>query len=212
MSPLLSLLVLSACSAPPRPPMVDQSSRHPANAGSAVELQICRSVLQSMRIQTAESERSAATSSAILANLITQQRALAQLRTLGASAAQETSGNTVYTVRFDFGSSHVRLSEQAGQSLIERARPAPLILLRGRTDGSIASAAESRVARARAAAVRDYLIAAGVDPARIRATYQPVGDPVADNGNAAGRALNRRVEIEIYRELPIALDAGAGAP
>jgi hypothetical protein len=39
----------------------------------------------------------------------------------------------------------------------------------------------------RAAAVRDYLVAAGVDPARIRATYQPAGDHVADNASAGGR-------------------------
>ena len=53
--------------------------------------------------------------------------------------------------------------------------------------------------------MRDYLVAAGVDPARIRATYQPVGDHVADNGSDSGRSLNRRVEIELYRALPIGM-------
>jgi outer membrane protein OmpA-like peptidoglycan-associated protein len=78
------------------------------------------------------------------------------------------------------------------------------VLLRGRTDGAIDTLAEGRIARDRAAAVRDYLVAAGVDPARIRATYQPVGDHVADNDSASGRDLNRRVEIELYRALPVA--------
>ena len=63
----------------------------------------------------------------------------------------------------------------------------------------------------RAAAVRDYLVAAGVDPARIRATYQPAGDHVADNVSAGGRGLNRRVEIEMYRALPVALTTAAVA-
>jgi outer membrane protein OmpA-like peptidoglycan-associated protein len=60
-------------------------------------------------------------------------------------------------------------------------------------------------------AVRDYLVAAGVDPARIRATYQPAGDHVADNVSAGGRGLNRRVEIELYRALPVALTTAAVA-
>jgi outer membrane protein OmpA-like peptidoglycan-associated protein len=57
--------------------------------------------------------------------------------------------------------------------------------------------------------MRDYLVGAGVDPARIRATYQPAGDHVADNTPAGGRNLNRRVEIELYRALPVALKAAA---
>ena len=48
-------------------------------------------------------------------------------------------------------------------------------------------------------------MASGVDPARIRATYQPVGDHVADNGSDSGRGLNRRVEIELYRALPVGM-------
>lgn len=71
--------------------------------------------------------------------------------------------------------------------------------------------AASRIARDRAAAVRDYLVAAGVDPARIRATYQPAGDHIADNVSASGRHLNRRVEIEMYRALPVALTTAAVA-
>ena len=50
-------------------------------------------------------------------------------------------------------------------ALIDDARGAPLVLLRGRTDGIDRQPAESRIARERAAAVRDYLIGAGVDPA-----------------------------------------------
>ena len=65
-------------------------------------------------------------------------------------------------------------------------------------------AGESRIAKARANAVRDYLVASGVDPNRIRTTHQPSGDHLADNRNPQGRHLNRRVEIEVYRILPIA--------
>ena len=65
--------------------------------------------------------------------------------------------------------------------------------------------------------MRDYLVGAGVDAARIRATYQPAGDHAADNASADGRAMNRRVEIEVYRAAPVgvgvaAATAGAAAP
>ena len=59
-----------------------------------------------------------------------------------------------------------------------------------------------RVARERSEAVRAYLVQAGVDPTRIRATWQPVGDNAADNASDGGRRLNRRVEIELYRVAP----------
>jgi len=51
--------------------------------------------------------------------------------------------------------------------------------------------------------VRDRLLAAGIEASRIRTTYQPAGDPIADNDTASGRAMNRRVEIEVYRVMPV---------
>jgi outer membrane protein OmpA-like peptidoglycan-associated protein len=96
-------------------------------------------------------------------------------------------------------------------SVIESARTAPLVLLRGRTDGVTDSPAESRIARERAVAVRAYLVSAGVDPTRIRATYQPAGDHAADNSSPLGQGMNRRVEIEVYRALPIAMGSSAAA-
>jgi hypothetical protein len=84
------------------------------------------------------------------------------------------------------------------------------IISNGRTE----SAAASHIARERATAVRAYLVGAGVDPAHIRATYQPVGDHAAANDSPPGRALNRRVEIEIeiYRALPVAISTAAATP
>ena len=81
-----------------------------------------------------------------------------------------------------------------------------------RTDGTADSSAESRIAQARANAVRDYLVASGVDPTRIRTTHQPSGDHLADNRNPQGRSLNRRVEIEVYRTLPIAQQTAQQQP
>jgi outer membrane protein OmpA-like peptidoglycan-associated protein len=131
--------------------------------------------------------------------LAARQQAIAALQ----ARAAAPQANSVFTVRFDFGITRVTIPAEMSAALIDEARSAPLVVLRGRTDGSTDSAAESRIARERAAAVRDYLIGAGVDAARIRATHQPAGDHAADNAATTGRAMNRRVEIEVYRAAPV---------
>jgi len=204
---LLGLLMLASCASPPKPPTVDESLKRPVNSHMAVELQVCKNDLQNTRLLATESGRLAETTAVTLANMAARQQTLA---TMKASAGQQAQANSFFTVRFDFGSTRVVIPAGSAAALIEDAKAAPLVLLRGRTDGNSDAPAESRIARERAAAVRDYLVAAGVDPSRIRATYQPVGDHVADNDSAGGRGLNRRVEIELYRALPVALTAAIG--
>ena len=200
------LLALASCSSPPKPPTVDESQKRPANSQMAIELQVCKNDLQNTRILATESSRIAETTAATLANMAARQQILAAMQ---APTSQQPQANTVFTVRFDFGSTRVAIPPDVTSALVEDAKASPLILLRGRTDGTSDAPAESRIARERAAAVRDYLVAAGVDPARIRATDQPAGDHVADNSGASGRGLNRRVEIELYRTLPEVLSATA---
>ena len=202
--PLVGLL--GSCNTPPKPPTVDESTRRPANTAMAVDLQVCRNDLANTRLVATESGRLAESTAATLQRLAVQATA-ARMASTGSTStpAAPPLGNSVYTVRFDFASTHVVGPAEGAAALIAEARTAPLIVLHGRTDGTTDSLAESRVARERAATVRDYLVSAGIDPARIRATYQPVGDPVADNTDATGRSLNRRVEIEVYRALPVAI-------
>ena len=194
------LLTLVSCGSPPKPPTVDESQKRPANSAMAVELQTCKTNLQSTRIVATESWRLAETNATNLERVSARQQVIATM-------ASAQTANSVFTIHFDFGSTRVVVPADTASTLIENARAAPLVLLRGRTDGTIESFAESRVARERAAAVRDYLVAAGVDPKRIRNSYQPVGDHAADNASAAGREMNRRVEIELYRALPLAMGA-----
>jgi len=202
------LLVLASCSSPPKPPTVDESQKRPVNSQMAVELQVCKNDLQNTRRLATESGRMAEMTAATLANVATRQQMLAAMQAPTGQQPQ-VQANRVFTVRFDFGSTRVVIPPDVTETLVEDAKASPLVMLRGRTDGSSDAPAESRIARDRAAAVRDYLVAAGVDPARIRATYQPAGDHVADNASAGGRNLNRRVEIEMYRAQPVALSATA---
>ena len=202
---LLLLALLGSCSSPPKPPTVDESARRPANTAMAIELQVCKNDLTNTRILAVESGRLADSAAVTLERLAKRQStAIAVPATQAAPVA-----NSVFTVHFDFASAHAVAPADSATTLIAEARAAPLVVLRGRTDGTTDSPAESRIARERAATVRDYLVSAGVDPGRIRATYQPVGDRIADNADPTGRELNRRVEIEVYRTLPVAMNAYA---
>lgn len=197
-APVLLVALLSACSSPPKPPTVDESQKRPANPQMAVDLMVCQNDLQNTRILATESGRLAETTRATLA----RQQLLAAMQ-----APATPPANSVHTVHFAFGSTRVVIPADLSASLVQSAKAAPLVLLRGRTDGRSDAPAESRIAQARANAVRAYLVAAGVDPAHIRATHQPSGDHMADNRSPQGRNLNRRVEIEIYRALPVALQS-----
>ena len=45
--------------------------------------------------------------------------------------------------------------------------------------------------------MKAYLVSKGVDPNRIYTEGKGKANPIADNKTAAGRAKNRRVELEI---------------
>lgn len=197
-------LALGSCSSPPKPPTVDESLKHPANAAVAVELQVCKSELHNTRILASESTRLGESANQSATEMATRL-ALQQQAIAARPAAVADTANAVYTVHFAFGSAQVTVPEPGAVMLIEQARTAALVMLRGRTDGTAESPSESRIARDRAAAVRAYLVQAGVEPARIRITWQPVGDHSADNATSGGRDLNRRVEVELYRLPPQAM-------
>lgn len=71
------------------------------------------------------------------------------------------------------------------------------LTVQGHTDSRGADAYNLRLSEARAQAVRDYLIAAGIDAGRMTAAGFGETQPVADNASEDGRELNRRVELKI---------------
>lgn len=202
---------LLGCSTAPPPPTVIKDLKRPANDAAAVDLQRCQHQLHNTRLLLTESNWIAESHSVGREHFNAMQRSLTQLQQAIASpqpqqAPTESSGtplaNSLYLMHFDFGSSAASLSAEVTAAIKQEALMAPLIVLRGRTDGQVETKSEAAIAKARALAARDLLIAAGVDPRLIRTNYQAIGDHLADNGDAQGRALNRRVEIEIYRNLP----------
>ncbi len=67
----------------------------------------------------------------------------------------------------------------------------------GHTDSSGSDAYNQRLSEYRALSVRDYLAMRGIAQARLTSSGYGESRPVADNGTASGRSLNRRVEIEM---------------
>ena len=99
------LFALASCSSPPKPPTVDESQKRPVNSQMAVELQVCKNELQNTRIVATESGRMAESTAATLQQLAARQQAMAALQ----AQALAPRPNSVFTIRFDFGSTRVSI-------------------------------------------------------------------------------------------------------
>ena len=66
----------------------------------------------------------------------------------------------------------------------------------GHTDSVGTDAYNQKLSERRAGAVANYLVSKGVPAAAIQAAGKGESQPVADNGSKAGRAANRRVDVE----------------
>jgi OOP family OmpA-OmpF porin len=102
---------------------------------------------------------------------------------------------------FDVGSSTLK---PAGRSSLDDAATRlkavtalESVSITGHTDNAGSAASNQTLSERRAQAVKDYLVSKGVDGSKISVSGQGASNPVADNSTAAGRAQNRRVEIEV---------------
>jgi OOP family OmpA-OmpF porin len=103
-------------------------------------------------------------------------------------------------VNFDFDKSDIRpdaaviLDEAAS---ILNANPGSSVSVGGHTDSVGTDAYNQGLSERRANSVRDYLVGKGVDGSRLTATGYGESNPIASNDTADGRALNRRVELNV---------------
>ena len=90
--------------------------------------------------------------------------------------------------------SYKSLNEVAG---LLAADPSLLINIDGHTDSTGKAEKNMVLSDSRANAVKTYLTGKGVDETRMTATGFGPEKPIATNKTAAGRAKNRRVELNV---------------
>ncbi len=101
---------------------------------------------------------------------------------------------------FEEGSDAIRAESQEqleNIAAILQAYPAARIKIAGYTDSTGDRRANERLSQRRADAVRDALIARGVERDRIEAEGYGEQFPVADNATEEGRARNRRIALRV---------------
>ncbi len=101
-------------------------------------------------------------------------------------------------VNFPFNSADFQPSASQEAALLTLLEKAQRIQIRGRTDGLHSSEGDEQIAIKRAQAAMNYVVSKGVPAAAVSLNFLSAGDYIADNNNRAGRATNRRVEIEIF--------------
>jgi len=75
--------------------------------------------------------------------------------------------------------------------------PGTRLQAQGYADASGPADVNQRLSERRAIAVRDFLVAEGLQPERIDVAGYGIGSPIASNDTPEGRRLNRRVEVEV---------------
>jgi outer membrane protein OmpA-like peptidoglycan-associated protein len=131
------------------------------------------------------------------------ERELEQLR------AERTDRGVVITVEdvlFEVNGAELRPGAQS--DLVRLAdflnqNPNSTLLVEGHTDNSGNAEYNLELSQLRAQSVRDFLVASGVSPLRVRSIGYGETRPEAPNDNAAGRQQNRRVEIVVEEVEPI---------
>lgn len=122
-----------------------------------------------------------------------------------ADRCQQLLAGAVSEGIINFKRADATLEARSKPTLMELARiantcPSFRISIEGHTDAEGIPERNDPLSERRAKAVLDFLIGAGVDPARLTAVGYGAERPIADNETADGRAKNRRIEFKVIAE------------
>lgn len=179
---LSSVLLLGACSSPPRPPVVDGSARQVVNSPESAEV-------IGLRAQLAQSQEK-----------LRLEQARPVVSPVVVQPAPPPARTHTFSVHFPYNGTKFHMRADDAAQLLPLLGNARRVELRGRTDGQHPSAADEKIALNRALAAQRFLIGQGVSPAIISVNYVSAGDYVADNFSAVGRSQNRRVDIVVFNK------------
>jgi outer membrane protein OmpA-like peptidoglycan-associated protein len=174
-----SMVLMTACSSLPVPPVVDGTDRHPINSREITEL-------LALRAQLAQTQE------------LLQQREQSLIQPVTITPALPLVTSQTVSVQFPFNGTKFNPTTEQSTTLFPILANAKRIVVRGRTDGLQPSATDEKIALNRALSAQRFLVNHGVSPLIIAVNYLSAGDYTADNNSAAGRAQNRRVEIDVF--------------
>ena len=134
------------------------------------------------------------------ANLASEQAQTLRRQLENLQLRQTESGVVVTLGDVLFESGQAELKSEAETSLVEvvdllQSEPTKQIRIEGHTDAVGDAATNLTLSQRRADAVRESLVALGVDAARITAIGMGEDFPIATNESEEGRSKNRRVDV-----------------
>jgi outer membrane protein OmpA-like peptidoglycan-associated protein len=145
------------------------------------------------RAALAAEESAAAATKAARADLVARLNRVLPTRETDRGIVAEISG-----VQFATGAAELNVPAREALSRfsgIVGVYPSLKFRIEGHTDSTGSDATNRELSYKRAATVRDYLVAQGVESSRINIVGLGPDSPVASNETSEGRARNRRVEI-----------------
>ncbi len=116
---------------------------------------------------------------------------------------QKTLNEYAKTILFDSGKSSIKAeSNQVLSDIVSilNEYPTAKFSVEGHTDSAGSNKLNQRLSDSRANSVKNFLVENGIDQFRLSAVGYGEDRPIASNKTRAGRAQNRRVEINLVKE------------
>ena len=110
--------------------------------------------------------------------------------------------NYAKTITFETGKA--KITADSGKVIADiiailKEYPQSRFMIEGHTDSTGPAKLNESISDKRANSVRDYLISNGIDASRLEAKGFGESKPIDTNNTRAGRAKNRRVEINLIK-------------
>jgi outer membrane protein OmpA-like peptidoglycan-associated protein len=146
-----------------------------------------------------ETARAQAATAALRAQLLRQLNDVLQTTDTPRGLVVNMADVLFQTGKYELnGDAQLKLAKLSG---IIQAHPGLNLTIEGYTDTTGTADFNMTLSQQRADAVRQFLVTQGLSPDSITSKGLGEADPIADNSTAAGRKLNRRVEIIVSGEV-----------
>ena len=182
-----------------------QSAQQKAAAEMAAQQAAAKAAAEQAAMQAKEqaardeAARAQAATAALRAQLLQQLNEVLQTTDTPRGLVVNMADVLFQTAKFALSQdAQLKLAKLSG---IIQAHPGLNLAIEGHTDTTGSADFNMKLSQQRGDAVREFLISQGLSPDIITAKGMGQDNPVADNSTAAGRKMNRRVEIIVSGEV-----------